>query len=185
MPIPATKWVIVGRSARISSAVPSSCASGFAALPYWNGMKYLGSWASRRATSMDPFVPLSPSLNTISAPNSRSRPIRSWLALSGITTVSLYPLRAATIASAIPVLPDVGSRIVLSGVRSPDASATSIIFLAIRSLVEPVGLLPSSLAHRRTPGLGDMCGMPTSGVFPMASRMLSYRTRPIIPAPTA
>ena len=75
-------------------------------------MKYLGSCASRRATSIEPFVPLSPSLKTISAPNSRSRPTRSWLALSGITTVSLYPLRAATIASEIPVLPDVGSRIV-------------------------------------------------------------------------
>ena len=52
-------------------------------------MKYFGSWASRRATSIEPFVPLSPSLNTISAPNRRSSPMRSWLALSGMTTVSL------------------------------------------------------------------------------------------------
>ena len=42
---------------------------------------------------------------------------------------------------------------------------------AMRSLVEPVGLFPSSLAHRRTPGFGDMLGIPTSGVPPMASRM--------------
>jgi len=41
-------------------------------------------------------------------------------------------------------------------------------------LVEPVGLLPSSLAHIRTPGFGDMRGMPTSGVFPIAARMSSY-----------
>ncbi len=136
-------------------------------------MKYLGSCARRRATSIEPFVPRSPSLKTISAPNSRSSPTRSWLALSGITTVSLYPLRAATIASEIPVLPDVGSRIVWSGVSSPDASATSIIFFAMRSFVDPVGLLPSSLAHRRTAGFGDMRGMPTSGVFPIASRMVS------------
>ena len=77
-------------------------------------------------------------------------------------------------ASAIPVLPLVGSRMVLSGVRSPEASAVSTIFSAMRSLVEPVGLLPSSLAHRRTPGFGDMRGMPTSGVFPIAARMSSY-----------
>ena len=72
----------------ISCAVPSWCASGFAGFPYWNGMKYLSSAASARATSIEPFVPLSPSLNTISAPKSRRSPIRSSLALSGITTVS-------------------------------------------------------------------------------------------------
>ena len=82
----------------------------------------------------------------------------------------------------MPVLPDVGSRIVRSGVSSPEASATSIIFLAMRSFVEPVGLLPSSLAHRRTPGFGDMRGMPTSGVFPIASRMVVVAHGWIIPA---
>ena len=56
----------------------------------------------------------------------------------------------------------------MSGVRSPDASAASTIFSAMRSLVEPVGFWPSSLAHRRTPGFGDMRGMPTSGVLPIA-----------------
>jgi len=83
--------------------------------------------------------------------------------------VSRYPLRRATIASAIPVLPDVGSRITLPGRSSPDASAASIIAFAIRSFVEPVGFCPSSLAHSRTPGFGDIEGMPTSGVFPIAS----------------
>src|SRR5437016_5509630 len=63
----------------------------------------------------------------------------------------------------------------LSAVSSPEASAACTILRAIRSFVDPVGLFPSSLAHRRTPGLGDMCGMPTSGVFPIASRMSSNR----------
>src|SRR5712691_7205439 len=80
-------------------------------------------------------------------------------------------------ASAMPVLPEVGSRMVRSRVRSPDASATSIIFFAMRSFVEPVGLLPSSFAQRRTPGWGDMRGMPTSGVFPIASRTSSNSTQ--------
>ena len=72
----------------ISWAVPRSCAAGFAGFPYWNGMKYRSSCARARATSIEPFVPFAPSEYTISAPNSRSRPIRSSLALSGITTVS-------------------------------------------------------------------------------------------------
>lgn len=33
----------------------------------------------------------------------------------------------------------------------------------MRSFVEPVGFWPSSLAHSRTPGFGDIEGMPTSG----------------------
>ncbi len=69
------------------------------------------------------------------------------------------------------MFPEVGSRIVLSGVSSPEASAASTIASAIRSFVEPVGLLPSSFAHRRTPGFGDIAGMATSGVLPIASRM--------------
>jgi hypothetical protein len=90
--------------------------------------------------------------------------------LSGITTVSRYPFRRATIASAIPVLPEDGSRMIRSSVSSPEASATSTIFFAIRSFVDPVGFAPSSFAQRRTPGFGDMRGMPTSGVWPIASK---------------
>jgi hypothetical protein len=90
-----------------------------------------------------------------------------------MTTVSLYPLRRATIASEIPVLPEVGSRIVLSFVSSPEVSAASTIAFAIRSLVEPVGFCPSSFAHRRTPPFGLILGMPTIGVLPIASRTSS------------
>ena len=82
-------------------------------------------------------------------------------------------MRRATIAKAMPVLPLVGSRIVRSVVSAPLASAASIIASAIRSFVEPVGFCPSSLAHRRTPGVGDIREMPTSGVLPIASRIES------------
>ena len=40
----------------------------------------------------------------------------------------------------MPVLPDVGSRIVWPGAIAPSSSARSIIALATRSLTEPVGL---------------------------------------------
>ena len=79
-------------------------------------------------------------------------------------------------ASAIPVLPDVGSRIVLSAVSSPLASAASTMASAMRSFVEPVGFWPSNLAQMRTPGEDDRRGTPTSGVSPIASRIESYRT---------
>ena len=69
-------------------------------------------------------------------------------------------------ASAIPVLPLVGSRIVAPGRSVPSASATRIMFSAARSLIEPVGLRSSSLAHSRTVALGDRLGSPTSGVWP-------------------
>ena len=54
----------------------------------------------------------------------------------------------------MPVLPEVGSRIVWPGRISPFSSASSIIERATRSLTEPVGLRDSSLAQIRTPGLG-------------------------------
>ena len=76
-------------------------------------------------------------------------------------------------ASEMPVLPDVGSRIVQPGRRVPSFSASSIIFSAGRSLIEPVGLRSSSLAQRRTSGLGDSLGSPTSGVLPTEARRLS------------
>ena len=99
-----------------------------------------------------------------------------------MTTVSRYPIRLATMARAMPVFPEVGSRMVFSGVSSPDARAASIIRFAMRSLSEPLGFCPSSLPHSRTPGFGLIRGRPTSGVSPMASRMSPYRTRSIIPA---
>ena len=69
----------------------------------------------------------------------------------------------------MPVLPDVGSRIVQPGRSSPSFSACSTMYSAGRSLTEPVGLRSSSLAHSRTSGDGDSRGSPTSGVLPTES----------------
>ena len=54
----------------------------------------------------------------------------------------------------MPVLPEVGSRIVWPGRIRPFSSASSISERATRSLTEPVGLEDSILAQMRTPGLG-------------------------------
>src|SRR3990172_8281995 len=88
-----------------------------------------------------------------------------------MTTLTLYPFRRPIIAKAMPVLPLVGSRMVLSFVSSPLRSACSIIYFAIRSLRLPVGLFPSILAKIRTPCLGVIRGSSSKGVFPMASRI--------------
>src|SRR3954452_15726076 len=85
---------------------------------------------------------------------------------SGITQISRYPRCRATIASEIPVLPLVGSRIVSPGLSFPSFSALSIIEIAARSLMDPVGLWSSSLAQSRTSGVGDRLGSPTRGLAP-------------------
>src|SRR5512132_1361460 len=76
----------------------------------------------------------------------------------------------------MPVLPLDGSTRVAPGASRPAFSASSTMALAMRSLTLPVGLWPSSLAHRRTWGEGESLGSPTSGVLPMASARSSYRT---------
>ncbi len=86
-----------------------------------------------------------------------------------MTTVSRYPRSLATMARDMPVLPDVGSRIVAPGCSRPSFSACSTMENAARSFTEPVGLRSSSLAHRRTSGDGDNRGRPTSGVRPTDS----------------
>src|ERR687891_2023668 len=77
-------------------------------------------------------------------------------------------------ASEIPVLPEVGSRITLSLVSSPEASPDSTIASAIRSLTDPVGFWPSSLTHSRTSGVGERLWTWTSGVLPIKSRTDLY-----------
>jgi hypothetical protein len=73
-------------------------------------------------------------------------------------------LRRPIIASAIPVLPDVGSRMIESSASSPRASRSSIRYFAARSFTDPVGLTISSFAKIRTFGFGDIRGISTSGV---------------------
>ena len=80
-------------------------------------------------------------------------------------------MREQIIAREMPVLPDVGSRIVWPGWIAPFSSASSISERATRSLTEPVGLCDSSFAQMRTPGLGERRLSSTSGVLPMAWTM--------------
>ena len=71
----------------------------------------------------------------------------------------------------MPVLPDVPSMIVPPGLRRPSRSASSIIFTAIRSLIELPGLNVSSLASTWPVTSRAMRLMRTIGVWPMAPRM--------------
>src|SRR3954470_7749322 len=98
-----------------------------------------------------------------------------------MTQMSLYPRCRATIASEMPVLPLVGSRIVAPGCSEPSFSAASIIAIAARSLIDPVGLWSSSLAHSRTSGVGDRLGSPTSGVPPRESTSEAKRAIRALP----
>src|SRR5881398_3389765 len=81
----------------------------------------------------------------------------------------------------MPVLPLVGSRIVAPGRSVPSFSAASIILIAARSLIDPVGLWSSSLAHSRTSGVGDRFGSPTSGVPPSESTRDEKRAIRVLP----
>src|SRR6185369_17502688 len=92
--------------------------------------------------------------------------------LSGMTRISRYPFTAATIARPMPVLPEVGSMIVPPGLRAPERSASSTMDSAMRSLIEPPGLLRSDLTH--TVWLApNRRLMRMWGVRPMVSRMLA------------
>ena len=74
----------------------------------------------------------------------------------------------------MPVLPDVPSMMVPPGFSRPSRSASSIIFRAMRSLIELPGLKVSTLASTSalmTPFVRRL--MRTSGVLPMVSRMVS------------
>src|SRR5437870_6864014 len=92
---------------------------------------------------------------------------------------------AATIASPRPVFPLVGSMIVPPGLKSPFASASSIIFSPIRSFTLPPGFIISSFASARQGTPAMIFGSLTKGVFPIVSRMLSkYRIPRPTPSPT-
>src|SRR5439155_1022610 len=73
-------------------------------------------------------------------------------------------------ASAMPVLPEVESRMVFPGTSRPRASPSSIILRAGRSFTEPPGLKPSSLPRTRTPGAtpSRTRRISTSGVLPIS-----------------
>ena len=62
------------------------------------------------------------------------------LMLSGMVKMILNPRAAQTIASAMPVLPEVASTIVPPGFRAPDSVAASTIAIARRSFTDEDGL---------------------------------------------
>jgi len=88
------------------------------------------------ALATAPFIPFAPSVRISSAPNAASTRRRSRLIVSGIVKITLYPRAAPTKASAIPVLPLVGSTIVPPGLSSPFSSASQIIAVPMRHLTE-------------------------------------------------
>src|SRR5579859_4478715 len=65
---------------------------------------------------------------------------------------------------ALPVLPLLASTMVSPGRNSPSRSARSIMYLAIRALIDPDGLRNSSLTQ--------IPSTMTSGVLPIASRIV-------------
>ena len=67
--------------------------------------------------------------------------------LSGMIATNGYSLTAHTIASAIPVLPEVTSTTVWPGFSVPRRSASSMIAMASRSLTEESGLNASHLTY--------------------------------------
>ena len=96
--------------------------------------------------------------------------------LVGAHEDAVVALRCATIASPTPVLPEVGSTIVPPGCSAPEASAASIIRVAMRSFTDPPGLRYSTLASTSGPVAPAVAGRSrvresrTSGVLPMRSR---------------
>mmetsp|Transcript_19912 Transcript_19912/g.46775 ORF Transcript_19912/g.46775 Transcript_19912/m.46775 type:complete len:261 (+) Transcript_19912:274-1056(+) len=142
-------------SFQISGPVVSRCILTFASfsnccriIPFPSGRPATISFALARA----PGTAVSFGVSTTSAPNDISIIRRSTDIVSGIVKMHLYPLSRAIKARAIPVLPDVGSTSTDSpGVKSPFASASSIIDRPRRSFTLEHGPRLSSLPYNFTP----------------------------------
>ena len=91
--------------------------------------------------------------------------------VSGISSVTLYPRAAPTNASAMPVLPLVGSISSLPGVSTPRFSASQIMDAPMRHFTEYAGLRPSILASMVTGGPPVTRFSLTSGVRPMLKEL--------------
>ena len=81
-------------------------------------------------------MPSEPSVSTRLAPSAFSTLRRSIDMVSGMVSVIGYPRAAATYASAIPVLPLVGSIMDLPGLRMPRFSASQTMDAPMRSFTE-------------------------------------------------
>src|ERR1700761_4016781 len=173
VPTPATKKsTFPSVSRQTSSAVVARWIAGFAGFSNCCGMKYRESvFAISSARAIAPGMPSGPGVSTSSAPYARSSIRRSTLIVSGIVSAHRYPRAAHTMASAMPVLPLVGSRMMVSGLISPAFSAASIMATPIRSLTLPAGLKDSSLAATSATAPAVTRRNRTRGVFPVSSVM--------------
>ena len=81
-------------------------------------------------------------------------------------------MAAATNASAMPVLPLVGSMITVSFLSMPRFSASSIIAMPMRSLTLPSGLKNSHFSRMVAGAPAVTLFRRTSGVWPTVSTML-------------
>ena len=84
-----------------------------------------------------------------------------------------YPFTAPTNAKPIPWLPLVGSTIIESERINPRRSASSIIFNAVRVLMEPPTFNASNFTRTSAAPGGTIRCNRTSGVFPTASKTVS------------
>ena len=115
-------------SFQISSAVVRRWTAGLDGLENCWRMTLFGIFvASSSALAIAPFIPLAPSVRTRRAPRTLRIFRRSVVIVSGIVRMSFSPRAAATNASAMPVLPLVGSMRTVSLLMRPLLSASSII----------------------------------------------------------
>ena len=172
VPTPAIKMsTFPSVSFQISGPVVFLWIAGFAGFTNCPGIKLFGiSLLNSSAFAIAPFIPLVPSVSTISAPYAFKMLRRSTLMVSGIVRIARYPFAAAIAASPIPVFPEVGSMITEPSFNRPFSSASSIIAFAIRSLTLPAGLKYSSFARivAFASYFFSMFATSTSGVFPIS-----------------
>ncbi len=152
-------------SAQISSAVVRRWISGFAGFLNCCSITAPGVAATISSALATASRISEPGVNTISAPSIRRNATRSCEMRSGMTSVRAYPFAAATNASAMPVLPLVGSTSVAPGLSTPRRSASSISATPTRSLTLPHGLRDSIFTKIRAPAVSRRCSS-TIGVRP-------------------
>ena len=179
VPMPATTTSTSPRVWRqISGPVASRWAMTLARLANWSGMKRAAGSAatSAAARSMAPSVPRPAGVSSSSAPKAAMMARRSSEAQAGMTMRTRKPMAAPIMARAMPVLPEVASTMVMPGRSAPERTASRTMRSAGRSLTDPPGLLPSTLASTRVRGGSASRALTsTSGVLPIADRMSLMR----------
>ena len=174
VPTPETSTSIAPSvSSQISGPVVVSWIPGLAGLSNCCGRKKRpGSlFAISSAFATAPGIPFGPSVSTSFAPSIASTLRRSMLIVSGITSVIAYPRVAATNASAIPVLPLVGSMISFPGLSTPRFSASHTIAAPMRHFTEYDGFRPSTFPSTVPPTPFAIRFSRTSGVRPIESAL--------------